>query len=69
MANPNLRIVTATAEPKPKLLINHVTVLPYRSGDRCGFCWGQKFYVGRQVAECAGCGLPVMIEKTGQPEI
>ena len=42
--------------------INHCGVPAYRSGDRCGFCGGSGWHVGRITAECSNprCGNAVM---------
>lgn len=43
---------------------NQFGVPAYRSGDRCGFCGGSGWHVGRVIAECSNprCGNAVMLD-------
>lgn len=69
MARPKLVVVGAPAL-KSKLRVNRFGVPPYAPGDRCGFCGGTHWHVGRSIAECANprCRMPVQIEADGIPE-
>lgn len=56
-------------QPTPKsagFKLNKFGILPYRSGDRCGFCGGAGFYIGRTTAQCSNprCDNVMALERS-----